>query len=66
MNLKQLKEALLKFDSDLDDSEIFLITECSGQRAYDLLAATGYILVGDTGYVALISQTEAKKELLKT
>lgn len=65
MTLGDLKQSLAKLDPDLDSSEIFLITTSNGQRAYDLLAATGYIRVDDTAYVALISQNEAKNELLK-
>ncbi len=65
MTLGDLKKALVKFDPDLDSSEVFMLTTEDGQRAYSLLSATGYITVQDTAYVALISHSEAEKEILK-
>lgn len=66
MTLLHLKESLAKFDPDMDSSEIFLITtKADDEREYSLLAATGYIAVEGTAYLALISESEAKKELAK-
>lgn len=66
MTLGDLKSSLAKMDPDMDSSEIFLITtKAGGEREYSLLAATGYIVVEGIAYVALVSQDEAKKELLK-
>jgi hypothetical protein len=61
MNLGQLKESLNKFGSDMDTSEVFLLTAANGKREYHLLAATGYMPVDSTAYVALISVSEIER-----
>lgn len=65
MTVGDLKKSLAKLDPDMDSSEVFMITTCDGMRAYSLLAATGYINIEGTAYAALVSDEEAKKQLLR-
>ena len=62
MTLGELKASLAKFDTDMDSSVVFLVSAKDGKKDYDLLAGTGYLHVEDTAYIALVADSEIRRQ----
>ena len=61
MNLGQIKEALAKFNQDMDSAEVFFLYAANGQRHVDMTCGVGIIPIDDTAHIAIVGLTEMER-----
>lgn len=65
MRLGDLKKALTKYPSDMDDMEMVVVTGADGEKKYELLCFVGYLPIPNHEAVA-IGALSAVKVMVET